>query len=140
MKTQVLKIVLLSLSMLLSMGVQADVLVVTSAGSPLSRLNTDQIQQVFTGKLHEIEGQTLVPLDLPEDSSARADFYQQVTGRDTRQMRAYWTQMIFTGRGAPPRTMTQGDLVNKLKSDASFVGYLPSSADTSGLKVLAHLH
>ena len=78
-------------------------------------------------------------LDLPEDSDVRTDFYKQVTGRDTRQMRAYWTQMIFTGRGAPPRTVTQADLVSKLMSSPAFVGYLPSGADTSNLKVLARL-
>lgn len=139
MKTLYAKLLLLPLSLLLAVAAHADVLVVTSAASPLSSLSSDQIQQVFTGKLHEIQGQTLTPLDLPEDNATRSDFYKQVTGRDTRQMRAYWTQLIFTGRGAPPRTVTQSDLLSKLKADATFVGYLPASADTNGLKVLAKL-
>jgi hypothetical protein len=139
MKTRYVKLLLLPLSLLLAVAAHADVLVVTSAASPLSSLSSDQIQQVFTGKLHEIQGQALTPLDLPEDNATRSDFYKQVTGRDTRQMRAYWTQLIFTGRGAPPRTVTQSDLLSKLKANANFVGYLPASADISGLKVLAKL-
>lgn len=139
MKLYSKKILLLPLLLALSFGAQAEVLVVTSAASSLSGLSRDQVQQLFTGKLHEISGQRLEPLDLPEDNSTRAEFYKELTGRNAQQMRAYWTQLIFTGRGAPPRAVTQGSLTSKLHGSANYVGYLPAGSDTSDLKVLAKL-
>ena len=139
MKFTMLKIVLLPLLLTLSFGASAEVLVVTSAASSLSALSRAQVQQLFTGKLHEISGQALEPLDLPEDNGVRTEFYKELTGRNAQQMRAYWTQLIFTGRGAPPRTVGQGSLVSKLHANANYVGYLPAGADTSDLKVLAKL-
>jgi hypothetical protein len=138
MNTHIRLLLLLPL-LLLGLAVRADVLVVTSANSALSHLSVDQVRQLFTGKLHEMDGQKLVPLDLPEDNKARTEFYKVLTGRDARQMRAYWTQLIFTGRGMPPKAINESELLRRLQSDTTSVGYLPAGANTSGLKVLAKL-
>lgn len=129
----------LALSCLVSLSAQAGVLVVTSANSALSSLTSDQVQQLFTGKLHEVAGFRLTPLDLPENSAARGEFYKALTGRNLQQMRAYWTQLIFTGRGAPPRVVTESDLRMRLQANPQLVGYLPAGSNVDRLTVLTRL-
>lgn len=137
MKILIKTVLLLPLLLAWSLtSAQADILVVTSAKSSVSQLSDAQVKQLFTGVLHEVNGHKLTPIDLPEDSNVRNEFYKTVVGRTAQQMRAYWTRLIFTGRGAPPATASENDLPLRLQSDENLVGYLPGDADTSGLIVL----
>jgi ABC-type phosphate transport system substrate-binding protein len=81
-----------------------DVVPVVSAKSHVKDLNADQVADIFLGKTsHFPDGTQAVPIDQAEDSPVREKFYSQFTGKSPAQLKAYWSKIIFTGRGQPPR-------------------------------------
>jgi hypothetical protein len=43
------------------------------------------------------------PIDQVVGSEIYVEFYKKVTGRDSAQIKAIWSRILFTGRGVPPK-------------------------------------
>lgn len=111
---------------------QADVVVVASAKSPAASLSKEQASDIFLGKVTN-----LTPLDQPETSPLRDEFYSKVTGKSAAQAKSYWSKLSFTGKGVPPKeAQSSADIKKLLDGDASLVGYIERSAVDSSVKVL----
>jgi ABC-type phosphate transport system substrate-binding protein len=95
----------IGLTLSLSTGaVMADVVAVVSAKSPITTLSTSQVQDIFLGKTSRFpNGALALPIDQAEGSAVREEFYAKMAGRSAAQMKAYWSKIIFTGRGQPPQ-------------------------------------
>ena len=122
-----------------SFTVQAEIVVVSSRGLNSATLSDNAVRQLFSGQLKVIKGITLQALDLPAGNTYRDDFYRQLMGRSPEQMRAYWTRLIFTGQGKPPREVTSAQELITLLGSGNYIGYLPVDALTSQLQVLYRL-
>ena len=111
---------------------QAEVVVVVSAKSPTSSLTKEQSSDIFMGK-----ATSLTPLDQPESSPLRDEFYPKVTGKSAAQAKSYWAKMSFTGKGTPPKE-GQGtdDIKKQLANNPNLVGYIEKSAVDSSVKVI----
>lgn len=130
-------------SVLLIVGVgislsAADVVVVVSAKNPIANLARDEISDIFLGKTtHFRNGGRAVPVDQVEGSSVRGEFYDTVAAKSAAQLKAYWSKMIFTGRGQPPKELANGDEVKQfIASHADAIGYIDSSALDGTIKAL----
>ena len=67
----------------------------------------------------------------------RDDFYNKVTGKSAAQMKAYWSKIIFTGKGQPPKEVADNAAVKKLVADSpSAIGYIDKSALDSSVKAV----
>jgi hypothetical protein len=131
----------LLLLLLLSLSVHADeqLVVVVSQKSPLQQLSREDISALYLGNLAANSlAQTLRVLDL-DDSKARDDFYTHLVGRSRNQMRAYWSRMVFTGKGKPPRALNVIAIIEELQSDPNLIAYLPSNQLPANLRPLLHL-
>lgn len=118
---------------LLSAGLaQADVVVVAGANSPVSMLSRDQSADIFLGK-----NTSAIPLDQPESSPLREEFYSKVTGKSASQAKSHWSKLSFTGKGTPPKEGRSSDDIKKLVADnPKLVGYIEKSAVDSSVKVI----
>lgn len=124
----------------LPMMAHAELVIVTGNQSPVAALSDNEVRQLFSGQLRSVGGQRLQPLDLPANSSHRNDFYRKLMGRSPDQMRAYWTRLIFTGQGQPPREVSSTqELIMLINSSAEFIGYLPAEEVNADLRVLYRL-
>jgi hypothetical protein len=118
----------------------ADLVVVTSQQSNVTSLTENEVRQLFSGQLRSINGQRIQPLDLPAHDRNREDFYRKLMGRTPDQMRAYWTRLIFTGQGQPPREVSgTGELITLISGGGEFIGYLPASEAGDNLRILYRL-
>ncbi|MGI4860656.1 MAG: phosphate ABC transporter substrate-binding protein [Janthinobacterium lividum] len=115
----------------------ADVVVVVSASSAINNLSEQDVAAIFLGRCSDVGGAILVPIDQPEDSVQRHDFYQRLTGKSAAQLKAYWSRIIFTGAGQPPREVA-GDAATKLAlaKDKAAIGYMDASSLDAHLKVV----
>lgn len=77
-------------------------------------------------------------LDLT-DGEARDSFYTYLLGRSRNQMRAYWSRMVFTGKGKPPRALDAEAIIEALQNDPNLIGYLPSGQLPSSLRPVLNL-
>lgn len=115
-----------------------DWVLVAGAKSGINKLDTDAASNLFLGKVNEIQGVGQVTLmDLPEGNPTRDSFYAETTKKDSSALKAYWSRMIFTGKGQPPRTMDGAAAIKKaLSTNSSAIAYIEKSAVDASVKVL----
>jgi ABC-type phosphate transport system substrate-binding protein len=131
----------MSLVLTLSLGlraVNADVVAVVAASSPIDSLSKTQVLDIFLGKRTRFpDGSDAVPIDQTQGSVARDEFYLKLATMSPAQVQAFWSKIIFTGRGAPPRiASTVSELKKLLLANPNAIGYLDRSALDSSFKVV----
>lgn len=116
----------------------ADVVAVVSASSPIVALSRNQLLDIFLGKTSRYpDGTPAVPLDQSEGSSLRDQFYTKVAERSAAQMKAYWSKVIFTGRGQPPPTVASSiEMKKRLRDNPAAIGYIDSTLVDDSVRVL----
>ena len=132
-------IVALALSLAPAQAAKADVVAVVSAKSAVSTLSKDQVTDIFLGKTTRFpDGELAVPIDQMEGSPARDEFYVKFANKSPAQIKAHWTKIIFTGRGQPPKFVSNSVEVRKLiAANPQAISYIERSAVDSTVKVLA---
>jgi ABC-type phosphate transport system substrate-binding protein len=117
--------------------VQADIVAVVSAKSPVAALTKDQLSDIFLGKAATFPGGgQAVPIEQAEGAQHDA-FHSKVTGKDSTKLRAYWSRQIFSGTGTPPKEVPDGSEVKKLVSaNPNMIGYVDKSTVDASLKVV----
>ena len=93
----------------------ADVVPVVSAKSSIDHLSKKDLADIFLGRTaRSPDGAPVVPVDQDEGSTARDEFYTTFLGKTPAQLRAYWSKIIFTGRGKPPSSVADDVAARKL--------------------------
>jgi len=132
---------LTGLASTLSLGmavVRADVVAVVSSNSPITTLTKSQVMDIFLGRrTHFPDGSSAIPIDQAEGSPAREEFYARCAGMSSAQVKAYWSRIIFTGRGQPPASVATGLEARKLLSaNLNSIGYIEQSLVDSSVRVV----
>lgn len=119
-------------------SVFAGVAVIVNAKSSLSSANQTEVVNLFLNKSTSVQGERLVPVDQAKGQSARTVFYETVVNKNESQLKAYWSRLIFTGKGLPPVEVGNDKMVlERVASDPNAIGYVSSDKVTSSVKVLA---
>jgi len=128
----------LVLSLVLGRAAMADVVAVVSSKNPVTSLSKSQVADIFLGKTVRFpDGVPAVPIDQEEGSPAREEFYATFMGKSPAQIKSHWTKIIFTGRGQPPRAVSNSAEVRKLiAANPQAIGYIERSAVDDRVKVL----
>lgn len=121
-------------------GAGPEIVVVAGPASPIESLSAQQAAQLYLGRVQHLADGTPVTLaDLPA-GALRDRFYEQLTGRNPAQIRAYWSRMVFTGRALPPTEVANVDeLRTRLASDPQLIGYMPAKIAGNDVRVLLRL-
>jgi hypothetical protein len=115
---------------------KAELVVIAGSGAEFSSLSESEVRQLFSGQLKTVAGKRVQPLDLPVSSKDRESFYTKLMGRSPEQMRAYWTRLIFTGQGKPPREVSSAQELTTLVNSGDYIGYLQADAVPDNVQVL----
>ncbi len=118
--------------------VRADVVAVVSSKSAVMTLSRSQVADIFLGKTARFpNGSPAVPIDQAETSAVREMFYIRFTGKSASQMKAHWSKIIFTGRGKPPKAVSNSTEARMLIArNVQAIGYLERASIDSSVKVL----
>lgn len=132
---------LLSLSLSLPVLAQEPITVVVHPDNPLSSLSRADVSALFLGRYTSYpDGQTARPVDHAQDSSLRASFYEQLTGKPINKINAYWARLIFAGRIRPPKQVEgDQDVIQIVSNDIAAIGYVQGSVPTQNVKVVLTL-
>lgn len=116
----------------------ADVVVVVSAQNVNYALDKSDVEQIFLGKKSSFpDGTRAVPIDQNEGSASRAAFNEKVLGKTDSQLKAYWSRLIFTGKGTPPKESgNDADVKALVAQNPNLVGYIDDSAVDGSVKVV----
>lgn len=116
----------------------ADVVVVVSAKNASAALTAAQVSDIFLAKATSFPtGGQVVPVDQPESASIRDEFYSKVTGKSAPQVKAYWSKIIFSGKGQPPKELADSAAVKKFVADnPNAIGYIDKAAVDASVKAV----
>jgi len=82
----------------------AEPVVVVRANSPVQQLSQDEVVNIFLGRYRSLPGgSTALPVDQPDSSALRAEFYRRLVNKNLNEINAYWSRLIFSGKTAPPQ-------------------------------------
>ena len=133
----------LILALLLAVSVfaasaQAEVVVVVSSKSTVKVLTAEQTAKIFLGKVVTFpNGQAASPIDQPEGSAVRDEFYSKVARKNPSQITAYWAKVIFTGDSRPPMLLADSVAVRKaIAKNPNAIGYIDKSAVNRSVRVV----
>jgi hypothetical protein len=104
------------------------VVIINPAAAPISK---EQLADLYLAK-----SSALIPIDQAADSAIYVEFYKKATGRDSAQVKAIWSRILFTGRGVPPKQLPDSAAVKKaVAANPKAVGYIEKSAVDASVKV-----
>ena len=119
----------------------ADVAVVVNKANPSASLTANVVADIFLNKASSFPaGGSASPVDLKEGEATRDEFYDKVSGKSAAQMKAYWSRLIFTGKGKPPASVgSAAEVLQKVASDPSAIGYVDAGSVNDSVKVVLTL-
>jgi hypothetical protein len=83
-------------------------------------------------------GETIRPVDLRPNNTARKRFTDVVLKRSVGAVRSYWQQRIFSGRDVPPPELdSDEDVLAFVAKHPGAVGYVSGAAKLQGVRELS---
>lgn len=89
-------------------------------------MDAEIISDIFLGKSKSLpNGMSANPLNQTAGSDIRIIFDDKILGKSASQLKAYWSKIIFTGKGSPPPELSSGEEVKaKVAADPHAIGYI----------------
>ena len=127
-----MKTVVMACALAAAGAAQAEMVVVVNAKHPAASMTPEQVANVYLGK-----DASFAPVDLPESSPMRGEFYQKVAGKDAAQVKAIWARLIFTGKTQPPKEVgSSADAVKQVAGNDKGIAYVEKSAVDGSVKAV----
>ena len=119
-------------------SIYAEVAVVVHPGNSTAKLTKSEVKRIFLGKSRKFpNGEKAIPIDQGAGTKSRANFYSSVVKKTESQLKSYWSRIIFTGKGQPPRQEGDDGSVKKLvSSNPNLIGYMDAGSVDGSVKVL----
>ena len=126
------------LGVLFSMQSFAEIAVVVHPSSSVQELSADEVSRLFLGKAKSFPGGAqAVPVNQDEGNPARTKFNDVVCKKNSSQYKAYWSQLVFTGKGTPPKDAGDDAAVKALvAANPNMIGYIDSASVDASVKVV----
>ncbi|WP_045857110.1 type 2 periplasmic-binding domain-containing protein [Teredinibacter purpureus] len=138
MKLRISTLTLLLCSALFTQAANAEIAVITHP-SNASAMDGGAISLIFLGKKKSFpDGSQAVPVSQTEDAAPTAEFNDKILKKSSSQLKAYWSKLVFTGKGTPPRSVdNDAAVVSLVSSNPNIIGYVDASAVNDSVKVVA---
>lgn len=101
-------------------------------------IQKEDIVKLFTGRSQTFpDGRNAVPINFTESKPIRLAFDDKVIGRSSSQLKAYWSKLMFTGKGTPPKEVESVDeMIQLISKNPNIIGYISSGDVTDDVKVV----
>ncbi|MEO8845476.1 MAG: phosphate ABC transporter substrate-binding protein [Kofleriaceae bacterium] len=112
--------------------------VIVNPDNPITTVDRGTLRDLYLKKTIDwSDGTSSVPVDLSTRFPSRDQFTQQVLGKTAAQLKTYWNQQIFSGKGVPPAEAdSTADMIAYVLANRGAVGYLPADVDPGRAKVV----
>src|SRR5690606_16495255 len=126
---------LIVLTLFIGAMAQAEVAVIVSAGNRNGSLDKDTIERVFLRTPASLpDGSQASPVDQRAGNAAREAFNDQVLGKSSSELKAYWSRLIFTGKRTPPKESgSDAEVVALVAKNPNLAGYVDAAAVAGSL-------
>ena len=131
------KLILASVLTLCSINTFAEVAVIVNT-SNASVVDTDTIKKIYLGKSKSFSNGSKVSPVNQDGTSIADEFNDKVVGKSSSQLNAYWSKLVFTGKGTPPEKLaTDQAVIDFVAANGDAIGYIDSAKVSDKVKVIA---
>lgn len=132
------RLLMAAILMLTTIVAKAEIAIVVHKDNPMSQVSEDEVTRIFLGKQKAFSsGEKAIPLDLEKGLPPRDEFYEKVVQKTESQLKAYWSRLIFTGKGQPPKAVLDSwEAVSLVSSNPNMIAYVDPSAVDDTVKVV----
>ncbi|CBL45279.1 Conserved hypothetical protein [gamma proteobacterium HdN1] len=137
MKSIFSKFAVASAAWMIASFANAEIAVIVNLANQ-SNITTEDVQKIYLAKTKTFPGGgKIVALDQTEGAAPRMEFVSKIIKKDEAQMKAYWSRLIFTGKGVPPKVMaSDAEVVEAVASNTSAIGFVDVGAVTDKVRVV----
>jgi len=115
--------------------------VIVSKDSDIESISKKDISKIFLSKTKNLpNGEIAITVEL-NDNKYKEIFYEQISGKSLKRLKKYWATMIFTGKGQPPKKMSNtAELIEFVKNNTNAIAYIPmKDALSSDIRMIMEL-
>ena len=128
-----------ALSISISTAALAEIAVIVSHDNTQNLAQSD-IEGIYTGKSTRYPNGDEVEAYNLKSGAVVDTFNTSLLKRSTAQMNAYWSKLIFTGKGKPLKAVdSEQDMINAIAANPVAIGYVDASSVTNNVKVITTL-
>ena len=115
----------------------SEIAVIATANSSFTVADSSELERIYLGKSSKLGETNVTPINQNGNSETATNFNQVVLNKSSSQVKAYWSKLVFTGKGTPPKEL-DGDaaVIAAVSADANAIGYINAAAVTTDVKVL----
>ena len=126
------------LSLGTSIAAQAALAIVAHPSNSVSGIRVDDAQRIFLGKSGEFaNGRRAAPVDQTPGTASRTKFMKTVIQKSEDELKGYWSKLMFSGKGQPPREVGDDAAVKAwVASNPDAIGYIDGKFVDGSVKVL----
>jgi hypothetical protein len=119
-----------------SQSVNAEIAVIVHPSNQQAISDTE-VKNLFTGRQKSFaDGSPAIVLNLVSGNETQTAFNTKVLGRSDAQLKAYWSKVMFTGKGNPPKEVDPAEMLKLVAENPSTVGVIDSSQVTSAVRTV----
>ena len=132
-----MKKLLCLLSLLWCFTCYAEVAVIVHP-SNTNTIDADVVTRIFLGRDKTFpDGSQVLPIAQSDSAAASAEFNEKVLNRSSSQLKAYWSKLVFTGKGtAPKETENDAEMLQLIASNPNLIGYVSAASVNDSVKVI----
>ena len=123
-------------SVIVSSAVSAEIAVIVN---PANTADSPQVSRIFLGKAKSFSnGSPAIPVNLSEASPLTSEFNKKVLNKSSSQLKAYWSKLVFTGKGTPPKAVSSdAEMIKLVSANPNLIGYVDAASVDGSVKVVA---
>lgn len=111
--------------------------VVVVAHANMHKLDLPTLQRIYTGKVIEVSGVSVAPVNLRAGQALRQRFLADYLQQTDDAYVAYWTVRRYVGKGVPPRELpTVAEVISYVQSTPGAVAYLDEADVPASMNVV----
>lgn len=121
-----------------ALAARADEVVVIVHKDNPNPVSPDLVMRIYTGAIKGWpDGNPVMAFDQAEDAQARELFCSLVLRRSPANIKAIWSQNIFTGKGLPPKIAAPDAAMKRaVATNRNAIGYILSSQLDDSVKAI----
>ncbi|BFT29168.1 hypothetical protein D210916BOD24_03440 [Alteromonas sp. D210916BOD_24] len=102
-------------------------------------LDKDSISRLFLNKAKAFpNGSQAEPVALAEGQPATDEFNGKVLNKTAAQLTAFWSKLVFTGKGQPPKALgSDAEVISAVASNPNAIGFVDAGAVDGSVRVVA---
>ena len=114
----------------------ADVAVIVNPANG-NAIDEGTIKKIYLGKTKSFDDGTKVNPVNQDSNSVSDEFNDKVVGKSSSQLNAYWSKLVFTGKGTPPEKLANDQaVIDFVAANGDAIGYIDAAKVTDKVKVV----